>query len=254
MTAGSETLIRGCGQTVHFSQNAAEIREGRVSFVEPTDGGYRLQVRTSQGEVPPTAEEICCGGKLIWDRGVRECPLTLRSNEGDHLILCSVCRDKVTAVTAGIGRAEFSPRKVPLRFETPLMNDPVTIEGAKPFRLTAVGFKNPYAVIFPDTVGDCALFDRWKDISRLHLFPHGAEVLFVYLEGEKRLHLRAYHRDGVHRVRGDDVCAALAAAVAVGRCLPDRVVSVPLAKEEVRAVCTKDWHLFLTCPVSDGSA
>ena len=47
----------------------------------------------------------------------------------------------------------------------------------------------------------------------------------------------------------DEVRAALAAAVAVGRCAPDRTVTVPWEEGEFRAVCTKNRTLFLTCPV-----
>ena len=53
----------------------------------------------------------------------------------------------------------------------------------------------------------------------------------------------------LNRTARRSLCAALAAAVAVGRCAPDRTVTVPWEEGEFRAVCTKNRTLFLTCPV-----
>lgn len=250
MTTRQEHLIRGCGREVLFTEERPADFNGVSARITEGEYGLFLQTCDSSGERAPAAEELCCAGKYLWASGLRECPVTLCSSEGEHLILCSTCGEDITAVTAGVGKASFVPKEVPLRFEHSLMDDPVAIEGADPFRLTALRFRDPYAVVFLDTVGDYALLKRGRDISSMGLFPEGAEVLFAYVQGEKKIHLRACHRDGSDGIRGNDVCAALAAAVAVGRCLPDTAVTVPLPEAEVRAVCTKSWDLFLTCPVS----
>ena len=116
-------------------------------------------------------------------------------------------------------------------------------------RLTALQVQSPYGVIFLETVGDCRVLEWGREISALNLFPQGVEILFAYVRAEKQLHLRAWHRDGSCSVQGNDVCAAVAAAVASGRCLPDTAVTVPLSDGSLRAVCTKDWDLFLTLPM-----
>lgn len=239
MMTERQIRIRVCEQWVVFSPDGGGGRS--IDFRE---GKWCLS-----GDQTPCAEELCGAGKVLWDRGIRENPMTLYWNGIPHLVLCSACEDRVTSVTVQAGQAEFLPRRIPMRFETPLVEDPVTVPGAQ-FRITALRFGDPYAVIFPETVGDCRLFDRWEEISRLHLFPQGAAVVFAYLRGDTELHLRPYHRNGARDLRGSDICAALAAAVAAGRCLPDRAVRVPLEEGEVRAVCTKDRTLFLTCPVS----
>lgn len=254
MITGENTVLRGCGRRVLFAEEKECPPEERCLCLEQREGRFYLQVHDPCGEQSPTAEEICCAGKMIWDRGFRECPVTLESPAGRHLILCSLCGEKVTAVTAGVGKCSFDPKEIPLRFETPLINDPLTMEGTKPFRVTALRFGDPYVVVFLDTVGDCALLERGRELGKLHLFPYGAEVLFVYARGEKILYVRVYHRDGTENVRGNDVCAALGAAVATGRCLPDTAVTVPLPEGDVRAVCTKDWDLFFTCAVSEEKA
>ncbi len=250
MVTGQEILIRGITGEVLFGRRPPNY--GGVSAeITEEERGFFLRAYGVAGEMAPTAEVLCCAGKYLWDQGVRECPLVLhgRDSEREHLILSSTCRDSVTAVTAGVDRGDFLSKNIPLRFEKPLINDPVSLPGDAPFRLTALHFQAPYAVIFVDTVGDCAVISRAREISSMNLFPRGAEVLFVYARGEKELHVRAVHRDGSTEVRGNDVCAALAAAVAAGRCLPDRAVTVPLPKGDLRAVCTKEWDLFLTMPM-----
>lgn len=250
MTTRQESLIRGCGQRVLFSGEVSGEFEGIRACITQGENGIVLRAYAPSGEeVVPSAETICCAGKYLWDQGIRECPVTVSSEAGEHLILCSTGENVVTAVTAGVGTACFVPKNIPLRFEKSLMNDVVSLPGVRPFRLTALHFRTPYAVVFLESAGDYALLERGQEISSMALFPRGAEVLFAYVQGERTIHLRAYHRDGSTSLRGNDVCAALAAAVAVGRCLPDTAVTVPLPDGEVRAVCTKGWDLFLTCPV-----
>ena len=226
------------------------VCDGRHACISSENGRTSLTVWEEDRSVDPAPEELCGAGVYLRQTGHRENPVPLFCGREPRLLLCSTLEDRVCAVTAEAGRADFQPRNIPVRFETPLMNDLITLPGAT-FRLTALRFGAPYAVIFPETAGDCRLFSRAEEISRLYLFPQGAEVVFAYVKGETVLHLRPYHRDGSSRLRGRDICAALAAAVAVGKCIPERAVSVPLVEGEARAVCTKDWNLFLTLPIFD---
>lgn len=226
---------------------------GRYAHLAEEAGRWNLTVWDRGRRVESSPEERCAAGTRLWQMGYRENPVPLFCDGSPRLILCSLREQRVTSVTAEAGRADFVPRNIPVRFETPLMNDLITIPG-ETFRVTALRFGAPYAVIFPETAGDCRLFSRAEEISRLHIFPHGTEVIFAYAREETVLHLRPYHRDGSSHLRGQDVCAALAAAVAVGKCLPERAVRVPFAEGEGRAVCTKDWNLFLTLPVFEDFA
>lgn len=251
MITGQESFVCGCSGKVLFGKRpqnytgiSGEIFEGEQGFV--------LRTYDENGEILPSADALCCAGKYLWDQGIRECPVTVKSGEngGEHLLLASTCGDKVTAVTAGVDQADFVPQNIPLRFEKSIINDTISLPDCKPFRLTVLRFQDPYGVVFLDTVGDCLILNRGKEISSMRLFPQGAEIVFAHTRGEKELHLRAWHRDGSTEIRGNDICAALAAAVAAGRCLPDTAVTVPLSEGDARAVCTKEWELFLTIPMS----
>ena len=250
MVTKEGVLIRCATGEVLFGKRP-ENYTGISAEISEENGGFSLVSFDESGEILPTAEVLCCAGKYLWDQGIRECPVTLRGakNGEDHLILASTCGDQVTAVTVGVDHADFVPKNIPLRFEKSLINDLISLPDCKPFRLTALSFQVPYGVVFLDTAGDCLVLNRGQEISGMHLFPQGAEIIFAYTRGEKELHLRAWHRDGSTEIRGNDVCSALAAAVAAGRCLPDTAVTVPLQKGDLRAVCTKEWELFLTLPV-----
>jgi ABC-type multidrug transport system fused ATPase/permease subunit len=90
-------------------------------------------------------------------------------------------------------------------------------------------------------------YDRLNNVVQENL--RGIRVVKSYVREEREMHLRAFHRDGSRGLWGDDLCAALAAAVACGRCLPDTAVTIPLSDGDARAVCTKDWDIFLTMPI-----
>lgn len=247
MTTKEEFRIRAGEDSVLFLPQKRD-GDGRYACLWEEKGNGVLSVFDRGRPVEPTPEELCAAGMGLWNLGVRENPLILDCGGKPQRVFCSLREQRVTAVTVEAGKADFVPRNIPLRFETPLMNDPVTIPG-ETFRLTALRFGAPYGVIFPETAGDCRLFSRGEEIGRLHLFPYGSEIVFAYAQGETLLHLRPVHRDGSTLLRGRDLCAALAAAVAVGKCLPERAARIPLAEGEGRAVCTKDWRVFLTLPV-----
>ncbi|MBO5221701.1 MAG: hypothetical protein J6C26_05250 [Clostridia bacterium] len=242
-----ELYLRVGEETVRFSSRKGAC-EGRYACLSGEKNRFSLTVWDGAEEAEPSPEELCGAGARLWQVGHRENPVPLFCGDHPRLLLCSTLQNRVVGVTAEAGRADFMPRSIPLRFETPLMNDLVTIPH-ETFRLTALRFGVPYGVIFPEKAGDCRLFARAEEISRLHIFPQGAEVVFAYVQKDTVLHLRPYHRDGTTTLRGRDICAALAAAVAVGKCIPDRAVRIPLSEGEGRAVCTKDWNLFLTLPI-----
>jgi len=244
MTDREIRLGVGDGSAVFFGDPAT----GRETRIDESPEGFRLTVREKGREVSPTPEEICGAGQLLWDRGIRNNPADLIWGGASHPVLFSSREGVLTAVTAPVGTVEFSPRRIPLRFETPLINDPVTVEG-ETFRLTAVGFGDPYAVVFLEKAADFRLIARGGQISSLQIFPGGAEVLFAYAQGERKLHLRPFHRDGDPSLRGRDLVAGVGAAVALGLCLPGRSVTVPLARGEGRAVCDRDRNFHLTMPV-----
>ncbi len=250
MITGQESLVRSFAGDVLFGKRPQNYT-GISGEISEEEQGFVLRTYDETGEILPSADALCCAGKYLWDQGVRECPVTVRSGENgsEHLLLTSTCGDRVTAVTAEVDKADFVSKNIPLRFEKSIINDMVSLPDCKPFRLTALRFQEPYGVVFLDTVGDCLVLSRGQDISSMQLFPQGAEIVYAHTRGEKELHLRAWHRDGSTDVRGNDVCAALAAAVAAGRCLPDTAVTVPLPQGDLRAVCTKEWELFLTLPV-----
>lgn len=250
MIAEREKRVRSGDGEVLFGERPGNYTGISVEL-QRFDGGYYLRAEDGTGEIEPSADLLCSAGKYLWDQGIRERPLTVVSagSGQEHTVFCSTCGDRVTGVTARVGRADFSPRNIPIRFEKPLINDSVSLPGLPPFRLTALRLHLPYGVVFLDTAGDCEILKHGEAISGMALFSEGAEILFAYVREERELHLRAFHRDGRRGLRGDDLCAALAAAVACGRCLPDTAVTVPLPEGDARAVCTKEWDIFLTMPI-----
>ena len=231
-----------------------EMREEAGRSVLLTEEGTTATLTANENGLPSEIlpEELCGAGYLLWKEKPQQ-TMQILCGDRSRWILCSERQGRLTHVTAEAGQPEFIPHKIPIRFEVPLIHDLVTLPQGS-FRMTALRFGRPYAVLFPETVGDMSWLFRGEEIGTMHLFPQGAEVLFVYVQEESLLHLRVRHRDGSTVADGRDYCAALAAAVAVGKCRPERSVRFPLSRGEGRAVFTKDRTIFLTLPVFEDFA
>ncbi len=247
----TDVLVR-CGEKEILFGKRRQDFAGYSAELASENGNYTVKTYGDSGLISAPCEVLCGAGKVLWERGVKQCPLSIldQVTGESHLLMASLCGEKVTAVTVGAGTVEFDPKSLPLRFEKPVIHNRVTLPGSKPFYLTALKFGAPYAVIFVETAGDCTVFSRGREISKMSLFPHGAEVVFCYLRGESEMHLKPLHRDGSTSLLGADVCAALGAAVGAGLCLAERAVTVPQASGNLRAVCTKEREVFVTLPTS----
>ena len=242
MTDVKKPYYTACGTKISFAEHS-EIGVVRGELQR----GY-LRTFSEGTETVPSADCLCCTGAYLWENERQDALQSVSSAAGEHVLMVSTANGHVSSVTAAVGKASFLPQTVPVRWSYPLIEDSIPLREGN-FRLTALGFRDPYAVVFLETVGDCALLGKAKEIGSLGIFPDGAEVVFAYVRKEKQLYLKCVHRDGSEHLRGNDFCAALAAAVATGRCAPNTCVTSTFNGGELRGVCGKDWSITLTCPV-----
>lgn len=229
----AETEYQAFGSRFHPGEGLSLDENGNPVFASPQETF--------------SEEALFCAAKhLAQQSNPTAVQTVLQTPRGEIPLFFSVCAGRVTAVTAPLGRATFLPWEIPILGEKPLMNDPVSISG-KTHRITALRFgETPYAVLFRETTEDCEDPKTAQKLAERKIFPQGCDVLFLHTVDDRKLELFCRHRDGSTQPRIRDACAGVAAAVAVGHCLPNTSVSVRAGKEEIRIVCAGDWTLTAT--------
>ena len=114
MITGQESLVRSFSEEVLFGKRPQNYT-GISAEISEEEQGFVLRTYDETGEILPSADVLCCVGKYLWDQGIHECPVTVKNGVDwcEHLLLTSTCGDQVTAVTAGVGQADFVSKNIP---------------------------------------------------------------------------------------------------------------------------------------------
>ena len=126
-----------------------------------------------------------------------------------------------------MGRAEFSPAKVPVKSKTPVIGKKLKIAGSE-FKITCVSMGNPHCVIVTKNVDKIALSEIGPKIENHPMFPKRINVEFVQIVSRKQLRVRVWERGaGETLACGTGACAALAACAKLGLSEEKARVSLP---------------------------
>jgi diaminopimelate epimerase len=221
--------------------------------------------------------EMCGNGarcvvRLAFERHETGSPLVLETDAGTHRAEVQLEAGRVDRVHLDMGPATWEPSAVPVVADAGLGRETGTASGTRtalaadtaafverPVRVgdvelhvTALSMGNPHAVVF---VADRAALDRlplesWgRALSEHPHFPRGANASFV-AEKDGELHVRVWERGvGVTLACGTASCAALAAALRLGRVSALRArVHLPGGTVEVRQ--DDAGHLWLSGPAT----
>lgn len=123
--------------------------------------------------------------------------------------------------------------------------------GDTEYEITGISMGNPHCVIFTEDV-------ETVDIQRVgpliekdtERFPDRTNVEFVQVVDNQTLKMRVWERgSGETLACGTGACAAVAAAIAQGRCIKERKVKVQLRGGEL-VVCSTQSTIFLQGPTA----
>lgn len=161
---------------------------------------------------------IRCVGKYLYDSGrVQKTPIAVETLSGIKLLHLTVEQGAVASVAVEMGKAEFSPEKIPARLEgTEIVAQKVEI-GGREETVTCVSMGNPHCVVFRDDIESLDLEVEGKRFEHHPIFPEGVNTEFVRVVNPRLLQMRVWERgSGETLACGTGACAAAAAAVKNG--------------------------------------
>ncbi len=192
---------------------------------------------------------IRCVAKYLYERkNIRKEELRIDTLSGIKTLHLTLENQKVASVTVSMGKAEFSPEKLPVLLEgTEIVDVPLEV-GDREYRITCVSMGNPHAVIFCPNPDEVNLEKIGPKLEKHPLFPESVNVEFVSKESDGQFRMRVWERgSGETLACGTGACATVAAAVKNGLCQPDTPVTVRLKGGELVIRYTDDT-VWMTGP------
>ncbi len=163
---------------------------------------------------------IRCVAKYLYDSGkvVKE-EMTLETASGIKEVTVYTSNDKVTSVSAKMGKADFTAKNVPVKLKADkVMDHKVTIDGTE-YSISCVSVGNPHCVVFCDKVDAVDVETIGPKFEYNKLFPERINTEFVRVVNRNTLKMRVWERgNGETFACGTGACAAVAVACELGLC------------------------------------
>ena len=133
-----------------------------------------------------------------------------------------------SSVSVNLGKATFDPKEIPAKTESEIVCMLMTF-GGKAYETTAVRVGNSHCIIFCDKVDDVDIESLGQAVLASGIFPGLAYVECARVVNDLTLKLRVWDKvNGETMACGTAAAAVVAAAVKVGWCAKDKVITVKL--------------------------
>ncbi len=229
----------------HFSVGA----DGLVMICASDVADAKMRMFNADGsEGKMCGNAIRCVGKYLYDNGIveKDC-ITVETLSGIKILNLQIENGAVASVRVDMGYAEIRPDRIPVRYAGDTMIDaPITVDGVE-YRMTGVSMGNPHAVTFLEEIDSLPLEVMGPKFEHHELFPDRVNTEFVRVIDAHTLQMRVWERgSGETFACGTGACATVVAAVLNGICPSDEEITVRLVGGELRILCTKDLHVFMS--------
>ncbi len=202
---------------------------------------------------------VRCVGKYVYDNGIVDkdkTTITIETLSGIKTLKLSTKDGKVSSVNVDMGKAEMSPKNIPVNLDgDKIIARPVKI-GGKDYNITCVSMGNPHCVVFCDEVDNIDIEKVGPQFENADIFPSRVNTEFIKVVDKNTLKMRVWERgSGETMACGTGACAAVAAAVENGFCNKGENVKVMLLGGELIINYTDDtvWMEGNAVKVFDGS-
>lgn len=222
-----------------------------VCSSDKADGKMRMfNADGSEGKM--CGNGIRCVGKFLYDFGKvgKKTEITVETLSGIKKLSLKIGDDgKVESVKVNMGKAELTPKNIPVALPgESVIARPYTV-GGKEYKITCVSMGNPHCVVFedPDTMGVekvGPLFE--KNV----IFPEGVNTEFVKVISPTELKMRVWERgSGETWACGTGTCASVVAAALNGYAKKGEDVVVHLLGGDLTINYT-DEAVYMTGPAT----
>ena len=190
---------------------------------------------------------IRCVGRYIYEkRNIRKDKLTIETKSGIKTLSVNTENGEVVSLTVNMGAPEFETDKIPVTSEKKEMVGESLTVGDFEYKVTCVSMGNPHCVIFCDETEGLDVCGIGNAIGSCGIFPEGVNVEFISVTADGRLKMRVCERgSGETLACGTGACAAVSAAVKLGRVPKNKTVKVELLGGELDIALT-DGGVMMT--------
>lgn len=190
---------------------------------------------------------IRCVGKFIYDNDIaHKGIITVETLSGIKTLEITDVGGKASSITVDMGKAEFSPDKIPAIADCDTIIDTaVTVDG-KEYNVTALSMGNPHAVTFCDEIDNLNLSEIGPHFEHHDMFPEQVNTEFIRVIDDHTLQMRVWERgSGETFACGTGACAAAVAAVVNGYCKRDQEITVHLVGGDLFITYKSDGTVFM---------
>lgn len=190
---------------------------------------------------------IRCVGKYLYDNGLaRKNEISIETLSGVKTLKVLEKDGKASLLTVNMGKAEFSPSKVPVNIAAEKVVAHEATFAGKTYKITCVSMGNPHCVVFCEDINSLDLEKIGPTFENSELFPEKVNTEFVEIVNERTLNMRVWERgSGETLACGTGACAVVAAAVANGICKKNDDITVNLRGGVLRIKYT-DEAVYMT--------
>lgn len=190
---------------------------------------------------------IRCVGKFIYDNGIaKKDTVTVETLSGIKTLKITERDGKAETITVDMGKAEFSPEKIPAIADCDTIIDTAITVNGDEYNITAVSMGNPHAVTFCDEIDSLNLEKTGPYFEHHEMFPEGVNTEFIRVMDENNLQMRVWERgSGETFACGTGACAAAVAAVVNGYCKRESEITVHLVGGDLFITYTADGNVYM---------
>jgi len=220
--------------------------DGLILIRPSTLAHCRMEMYNADG----SRAEMCgngirCVGKFVYDRGLKENPLRVETDDGvKTLALALGADDRVAAATVDMGEPIFDGPRIPVAAEGKVIDSPLDV-GGETYRVTCLSMGNPHCVVFVPAVATLELDRLGPRFEHHPFFPRRVNTEFVAVRSGRELDFRVWERgSGETMACGTGACAAVVAAAVTGRA--ERHATVHLRGGDLAIDWRADDHVYMT--------
>ena len=222
--------------------------DGIVLMEKSAKADAKMRMFNADGSEGMTAgNALRCMGKYLYDNGiVSKDIISIETSVGVKQVELYTANGKVTSACVDMGYATLDLTALKLNLpEKKVVDYPITISGQQ-YDITCVDMGNPHCVVFSPLVDAVDVETIGPRFEHAPYFPERINTEFIRVVNPSTIKMRVWERgSGETMACGSGACAAVAAAVAVGKCEKGRDITVR-AKGGDMIVCYTDEKVTLT--------
>ena len=225
--------------SIKLSERHFGIGSDGIILITPSDcADFKMRIFNADGsEAKMCGNGIRCVGKYVFDKGYTDkTHLTVETLSGIKTLDLKTVGGKAVYATVDMGKCK--------------VNKSVTLEALnQEVTLLPVSMGNPHAVIFVKDAENAPLTTLGAALEHHEFFPDGVNVEFVQVIDSLTLRMRVWERgSGITMACGTGSCACVAAAVAMGYCRENELVTVKLDGGDLSVKMLPDKTVMMTGP------